>query len=191
MSMPVPPNTVPWAPEDLPATQDDLRGGWSYTVLEELVDELALLRRWPWPLVDQNGRLIWPGGAEQDTHWTTVPVELLRAQLYLPNRLVRTPRCGDTFAEWAGTSRWRRRAVRDVRELFDGTVYDISAAAREAAKIAYLGGVAAVEPAHAEDDETRGLVAEDLTARAGQPLPALVIAAPPAPEANPELESLR
>jgi hypothetical protein len=56
-------SAVPWAPEDLPIAADEV-GGWSYVVVEEIVDDVAVLRRWSWPVVDPLGRLLWPEAAE-------------------------------------------------------------------------------------------------------------------------------
>jgi hypothetical protein len=69
----------PWAPEDLPIAADEL-GSWSYVVLEEIVDHVALLRRWPWPVVDPLGRLLWPEGAEHDSDDATVDLDLPEEQ---------------------------------------------------------------------------------------------------------------
>ena len=74
------PDGVPWAPEGLPL-DPEVAATWSYVVLEEIVDGRALLRRWPWPVVDPFGRLTWPGGSEHRTGSTTVAIAALRAQL--------------------------------------------------------------------------------------------------------------
>ncbi|MBV9820816.1 MAG: hypothetical protein JO144_01120 [Actinobacteria bacterium] len=195
----VPPgSTVAWRPVDLPLP--DGRPGFGYVVLEELVGRLALLRRWPWPEVDQYGRLVWTGGSEQDSVAAAIDIDVLRAQLYTPNRLRRRPRCGDTFAvqEAAG---WpdpeqsdpersdteqpdteqpdTEREVTDLRALFAGDVYDISADAREAAKLAYHAGLGAVPTAEKVDPDIRAQQAETLRARAARPLRPLRVSAPP------------
>jgi hypothetical protein len=101
-----PDSAVPWAPKDLPIPAADL-ASWTYVVLEEIVDNVALLRRRPWPVVDPLGRLLWPDGAEHDSHDATVDVDLLKAQMYAPNGIEREPRCGDTFATPNVDLRWR------------------------------------------------------------------------------------
>jgi hypothetical protein len=177
----MPPSAVPWAPEDLPISFDEPSAGFGYVVVEEIVDQIALLRRWPWPVVDPLGRLLWPEGSEHDTGSATVELSVLRGQLYLPNGLERPPRCGDTFAV-AGPpgNGWRRgRAVRDLRELLATPVYDISADAREAAKIAYQASLAPIRAATAEDDEVQAQQSATLRERSVRPLPALTVAPPP------------
>jgi hypothetical protein len=172
---------VLWAPEDLPIPIDALAGSWSYCVLEEIVDEIALLCRWRWPVVDRLGHLLWPHETEHDAGTATITVGLLRAQLYTPNGLQRRPRCGDTFAiSRLENGRWDRAGrVADLRQLFGELAYDISADAREAAKIAYQGSLVAIRPPQAEDEDARSRQATALRERANQPLDALTIIAPP------------
>jgi len=175
----VPPDSVVgWAPVDLPLPAGHQH---SYVVLEELVGRLALLRRWPWPAVDQYGRLVWIGGSEQDCSAAAIDVDLLRTQLYVPNRLRRRPRCGDAFAVPDPAGGWSsdEQEVTDLRELFAGPVYDISADAREAAKLAYHAGLGAVPTAEKVDEQVRAKQAETLRARAARPLRPLRITAPP------------
>lgn len=185
-----PGSTVAWRPVDLPLPGG--QPGFGYVVLEELVGRLALLRRWPWPEVDQCGRLVWTGGSEQDSVAAAIDVDLLRAQLYLPNRLRRRPRCGDTFAvQGPAAGGWSEadhsnadhsdteQEVTDLRSLFAGEVYDISADAREAAKLAYHAGLGAVPAAETVDADLREQQAETLRTRAARPLRPLRISAPP------------
>jgi hypothetical protein len=177
----MPPGTsVPWAPEDLPIEAGDF-GRWSYVVLEEIVDGVAVLRRWPWPVVDPLGRLLWPYGAEHDTDTITVDLALLRAQLYTANGLQRRPRCGDTFAvPQQVAARRRDRHPRDLRTVFGHTgVFDISADAREAAKIAYQSSLGAIRPAAAADEGTVAVVDQELHRRTEQRLQPLRLSAPP------------
>ena len=155
--------------------------GWSYVVVEEMVGSLALLRRWPWPDVDQLGRLTWVEDNEYDTDAAAVTIELLRAQLYTPSKLRRRPRCGDTFAvqSWTESAEQADEQVSDLRTLFTGAVYDISADAREAAKLAYHAGLGAVPPAKRVDEQVLVDQARTLRSRAGRQLSALKIVAPP------------
>jgi hypothetical protein len=177
----VPPDSaVAWCPEDLPVPVEQL-SAFGYVVVEELVGRLALLRHWPWPDVDQFGRLVWVGESEQDSTAAAIDLDLLRAQLYTPNRLRRRPRCGDAFAvQDAGGTGWSaEQEVADLRELFSGAVYDISADAREAAKLAYHAGLGAVPAAEKVDEQVRAREAETLKARVARPLRALRVSAPP------------
>jgi hypothetical protein len=175
-----PGSTVAWAPEDLPPAAEQL-AAFSYVVLEEIVGRLALLRRWAWPEVDQFGRVLWLNGSDCDSGAAAIALDLLQAQLYTPNRLRRRPRCGDTFAvQGAAQAAWQaEEGVSDLRHLFAGSIYDISADAREAAKLAYQAGLGAVPAAESVDEEVRAQQADTLRVRAGRPLRALRIAAPP------------
>lgn len=175
-----PGTTVAWAPVDLPVPAEEL-AAFSYVVVEEVVGRLALLRRWAWPAVDQLGRLIWLEDSEYDSAAAAVTIELLRAQLYTPNKLRRRPRCGDTFAaRGVIRSGWETdEEVGDLRELFTGSLYDVTADAREAAKLAYHAALGAVPPAHKVNDQLKAEQARIVHSRAGRPLPALKLTAPP------------
>jgi hypothetical protein len=173
--------TVPWAPEDLPIPADVLAAHWHYAVLEEIVDEVALFRRWPWPVVDQLGHLIWPQTDEHATYSATADVDDLRTQVYEPSGIRRRPRCGDTFAITATVRDvWRRggRATH-LDDLLGDQVYDISADAREAAKIAYQGSLGPVQTPDAADDQAVTQTVAMLRARTREPLQALTMAIPP------------
>ncbi|HEV2887771.1 MAG TPA: hypothetical protein VGX49_12725 [Jatrophihabitans sp.] len=174
-----PGTTVPWAPENLQVPAEEL-ADLSYVVVEEVVGSLALLRRWPWPDVDQQGRLVWLDDSEYDSVAASVRIELLRAQLYTPNQLRRRPRCGDTFAAQGPVEPgWQaEEEVSDLRELLTGSVYDISVDAREAAKLAYHAGLGAVPPAEKVDEQVKAH-ATTLRTRAGRLLRPLKITAPP------------
>jgi hypothetical protein len=124
-----------------------LRQEWNYVVVEEVVGATIELMRWPWPLADPLGRLFWEDDAEDRVMTAGVAQRLVRLQLYRPNALVRRPRAGDTFAAkissradgWSAVS-----LVEDLTSLFPGPVYDVSADAREAAKLAYQGASSAI-----------------------------------------------
>jgi hypothetical protein len=116
-------------------------------VVEEVVGATIELMRWPWPLADNQGRLFWASDAEEHVMTAAVPQRLVRLQLYRPNQLLRRPRAGDTLAARISSSApgWAEdRHVEDLAELFPGPVYDVSAEAREAAKLAYQGASSAV-----------------------------------------------
>ena len=175
-----PDSSVPWAPDGLPIAAAEF-GGWNYVVLEEIVDDVAVLRRWPWPVVDPLGRLLWTDGAEHDSDAIAVDLELLKAQLYTANGLQRQPRCGDTFAAPRQARERRDRRPRDLRTVFgDGPMYDVSADAREAAKIAYQASLGAIRPARDVGDTASAAVQTELERRALQPMPALLLNPPPA-----------
>jgi hypothetical protein len=167
---------VPWQPAGLPAAAVPAEvDGWRYVVVEEIVDAVAVLRRWRWPLADERGHLVWPAETQEDA--TTVPVALLQAQLYTPNGIQRAPRVGDAFAVVAPTAaaRWPAR-TRDLRTVLAGSVFDVSAEARIAARLAYHGSLAAVRPAPGDLGTARGLAAEN---RDDLRAPGLTLAAPP------------
>jgi hypothetical protein len=157
VTMPTEHDDVPWFPECLRRiveSPDLCRRSWSYVVLEEIVGDTAELISWPWPLADQNGRLFWPPGDETHEAQAAVPRALLEVQLYTANGIERRPRPGDTFACQRGGPGWGQDdPVDDLRVLFPGEVLDVSADAREAAKLAYQGALAAVE--HGESDDLR------------------------------------
>jgi hypothetical protein len=188
----------PWVPDDLPFRPGDDPSQWHYVVLEEMVDGFALLLRWNWPMIDPLGHLVWPANAEADS--VTASAGLLRTQLYSPNGIQRVPRIGDVFAVRGGSGRWRGR-VADLRTLLAGAdVYDVSASARGAAKVAYLASLGALQTvedgsagtAPGATGPTRGRLRERRVAPAPPPspvpslaqLPRLQIAAPPEPPAN-------
>lgn len=126
---------------------EKLRGDWQYVVVEEIVGATVELMRWPWPRADSRGRLFWTPDAEERVMTAAVPQRLVRLQFYRPNQLLRRPRAGDTFAAriTSPAPGWTRDLeVRDLADIFPGPVYDVSAEAREAAKLAYQGASAAV-----------------------------------------------
>ena len=132
-----------------------LREDWQYVLVEEVVGSTVELMRWPWPLADSRGRLFWPADAEELVLTAAVPQRLMRLQLYRPNQLLRRPRAGDTFAvrvHFAAPGWESDRQVDDLVHLFPGPVYDVSAEAREAAKLAYQGASSAVFDGNESDD---------------------------------------
>ena len=62
---------------------------WRYVVVEEIVDDVALLRRWRWPVADPLGHLVWKREEEQDS--TAIPVNSLREAAVRPERVAATP----------------------------------------------------------------------------------------------------
>lgn len=139
----------PWWPTGLQqAVRNPAKLGeqWQYVLVEEVVGAVAELMCWPWPCADQYGRLVWDDDAEDRVSVAVVPQRLLSLQLYKSNNLRRRPRPGDTFAARITTVQgWGQDApVADLATIFPGAVYDVSADAREAAKLAYHGSSAAV-----------------------------------------------
>lgn len=140
----------PWWPSSLSGavrSAGGLRRHWQYVVVEEVVGATVELLRWPWPLADPVGHLCWDEDAETRVMSAAVPLRLLRLQLYRPHGLVRRPRAGDTFAARirAQADGWDRETpIDDLASLFPGPLYDVSAEAREAAKLAYQGASSAV-----------------------------------------------
>lgn len=137
----------PWALRGAVRSAGTLRHDWHYVVVEEVVGATVELMRWSWPLADSRGRLFWAPDAEDQVMMAAVPQRLLRQQLYRPNQLLRRPRAGDTFAARIPSSApgWvEDRPVVDLADIFPGPVYDVSAEAREAAKLAYQGASSAV-----------------------------------------------
>jgi hypothetical protein len=100
--------------------------------------------------------------------------------LYTPNRIRRAPRCGDTFAAPHGAGRpWTDALVDDLRDLLgEGGVYDISADAREAAKIAYHSSLGAIAPAAVMTDEARDESDHELRRRSEEHLESLRVDPP-------------
>jgi hypothetical protein len=173
---------VLWRPEALQAaTQDGVDlGDFAYVVVEESVDRLIVLIAWPWPEADDQGRLFWPGESESDYKTAVTTRDLLRYQLYRPSRLVRLPRLGDVYAASHLGPGWENsNLVTDVRQLFDGDVYDISADAREAAKLAYQGAAAPALTTRAASELDRRLLSEAASQRGRLLAKRLKIAAPP------------
>jgi hypothetical protein len=182
MARPAVERRPPWHVAGLPrARTADRTAGWRYVVLEEIVDGVALLRRWTWPLADERGHLVWLQDEQLDS--TTAPVSGLRDQLYRPNGLQREPRIGDTFAVIADAAAgpWPA-STRDLAPLLEGRVFDVSAEARLAARLAYQGSVAAVLPAPPEpagEDQVPVAVARRPRA------PELTVAPQPTPRSTP------
>jgi hypothetical protein len=174
---------VLWRPEALQAAT---QGGvalddFAYVVVEESVDRLIVLMAWSWPEADDRGRLFWPMEDEANYKTAVTTRDLLRYQLYRPNRLLRAPRLGDVLASSHLGPAWEDpKPVGDVRQLFDGEVYDISPDAREAAKLAYQGAAASVPTAGPASEVDRRLLSEAARRRARLTAKKLTVTPPPA-----------
>jgi hypothetical protein len=180
---------VLWRPEALQAAMgaEVSMGDFAYVMVEELVDKLILLMAWPWPDADDQGRVCWPAEHELNYKTAVTARDLLRYQLYRPNRLQRMPRLGDVYAASHLGPGWEDpNPVTDVRELFDGELYDISPDAREAAKLAYHGAAASFPTAAAAASELDSkLLSEAAKRRAGLTAKRLTIKRPPSRERRP------
>jgi hypothetical protein len=173
---------VLWRPEALQAATG---GGlalqdFAYVVVEESVDSLIVLMAWSWPEADDQGRLFWPMEDEANHKTAVTTRDLLRYQLYRPNRLLRAPRLGDVLASSHLGPAWEDpKPVTDVRQLFDGDVYDISPDAREAAKLAYQGAAAPILTAGPASEFDHRLLSEAARRRARLTAKKLTVAPPP------------
>lgn len=121
-----------------------------YVVLEEIVDGVVTLLAWKWPMVDSKGRLFWPA---EDPLEISIASEVLHQQLYAAARFKRTPRPGDTFAGQPGRLPDHSSSVEDLRPLFPDGLYDLSAEAHQAAKLAYQGSLSATREARERTDK--------------------------------------
>ena len=178
-------NGVVWFPESLREAvhgDDNELSSWSYIIVEELVDAMIVLHRWPWPLADQRGGLFWveDDGFEHDE--AVVALAALVQQLYRPaEQLTRRPRPGDAFATrrvgegWGGES-----MVSDLRSLLPEAVYDISAEAYEAARLAYQTAVSTVLPSE-HDEAVAHILSDQAAERRSRRAPPLRVAARPQP----------
>ena len=176
--------TVIWWPETLHAVAEEptLLAGFAYVVLEEIVDRRVVLMSWSWPTADEQGHLVWPSGPEHDPRTATLSQETLRYQLYRPNRLRRAPRSGDVYASEGDGPGWDSdRPVSDARTLFGGRVYDVSADAREAAKLAYYGAVGTVRTAEMADPSDQELLRSATRRRSRLRAKELRLSPPPRP----------
>ncbi|HWB70986.1 MAG TPA: hypothetical protein VG452_02120 [Egibacteraceae bacterium] len=143
----------PWLPAPLAAHGFDADSvqALSYVLVDEQVDDAVTVTVLPWPAADGSGRLRFDDLAS--AREIGLSLKALRAELY-KGWLGRRPRVGDVFA--ATLSPEARAALetqrelaweRPLAELVDGPVYDLSAEARMAAKLAFYAGVAAVHDA--------------------------------------------
>ena len=138
--------TPPCVPDRLLA-EDRLR----YLVVDEIVDEVATLAVAPWPGSDEQGRVRFP--AEPPSGHLLVHVEELYGRLY-EHWLRRLPRVGDALATVLARAVDDRLATTGevvldgglrLRQAVPGTVADLSAEARNIAKLAFYAAVAGVQ----------------------------------------------
>src|SRR3954447_1480744 len=173
---------VVWQPESLSDFVPDAKelARYLYVVLEEQVDDRVELLAWPWPLADRAGHLVWPDAGAHRPHVAAIEARSLREQIYRPNRIKRPPRLGDVYAAAALGDGWNSGGVlHDARHLFEGPLYDISADAREAAKLSYQGALAPVRAHRAADGEGAELLARAAKDRNRRSAKRLRVAGPP------------
>ena len=134
-----------WRPEAIAATERFVEVGVvhdndRYVIVEELIDERAVMRVTPWPVVDSKGRLRFP---RRDVAFVSQTAATAWRELADRSREVSRPlRVGDVF--WAMLPTRRGRRPSDLSRLVVGPIVDVSAAAREAAKLQYFSAVATV-----------------------------------------------
>ena len=114
----------------------------AYVVIDELESNLVGLTASPWPTLDSKGRLHFDLEASREVGATRPALEAFLAKHRTPRKVARRPlRMGDAFA-------CRVREPLQDGELIEPErwmvppITDISAQAREAAKLAYFSAVA-------------------------------------------------
>jgi hypothetical protein len=139
----------PWLPDSLGAhrlTTDDVKR-LSYIVVDEIVDDVATLAVYPWPVADAAGRVRFPDLSA--CRHVALSRQALEDELY-HGSLERDPRPGDVFGAVLTDAAKRRLARHDhltwrsPRSLVDPPIYDMSADARRLAKLAYYAAMTTV-----------------------------------------------
>ncbi len=144
------PATRAWEPEDAPVPLTALVE-MAYIVVEELLEETVSLTVSQWPGVDERGRLVFAGRTDAVFVNRNAFQQMLRSQRQVGQQIEitsdraraireRPVEVGDVFAARLAPRRRGRRPA-DPAQLFDGSVIDISAQAREAAKTSFLAAV--------------------------------------------------
>lgn len=109
----------------------------SYLVVEEIVEDVAVVTVTPWPAADAYGRLRFDGAAEAAE--VAIPTAALYRELYR-GWYSRHPRVGDVFAARVDRDALATAAGRvwaePLAHLLPGPVYDLTAEARRVAKLA-------------------------------------------------------
>jgi hypothetical protein len=146
----------PWLPDCLPHQVRDRLAGLRYVMVDEVVGNLVTLTVTPWPDADQRGRVRFFARNVQTAgagHLLVHQREL--HDLLYQGWLRRDPRPGDVFAaEVAGEVEDRLQRGEDVAldehlrlaTVLPGVVCDITAEARNVAKLAFYAGMAGVQP---------------------------------------------
>ncbi|MFP5371072.1 MAG: hypothetical protein ACLGI3_10035, partial [Actinomycetes bacterium] len=144
------PWTPPCVPDDLLVDPTRL----SYLVVDEIVGDIVTLALAPWPSSDPEGRVRFPADAVgAPAGHLLVHGRELRERLY-EGFMRRAPRVGDAFAAVLGDEVSRRLARsgevvldREIRlvDALPGRVADLTAEARNVAKLAFYAAVAGVQ----------------------------------------------
>ena len=144
-----------WLPGCLPADVARRVSDFRYVMVDEVLGDLITVTVTPWPTADRVGRVRFTDDGEGATgrgHFLVHRREL-HDQLY-QGWLRRDPRSGDVFAaEVAPAVEDRLKRGEDVAldenlrlaEVLPGVVCDITAEARNVAKLAYYAGMAGVQ----------------------------------------------
>jgi hypothetical protein len=146
----------PWLPDCLPQQVRDHLDGLRYVMVDEVVGDLVTLTVTAWPDADGHGKIRFPRSEESatGTGHLLVHARELHDLLY-QGWLRRGPRPGDVFAaEVAADVEDRLQRGEDVAmdehlrlaTVLPGVVCDITAEARNVAKLAFYAGMAGVQP---------------------------------------------
>jgi beta-lactamase superfamily II metal-dependent hydrolase len=151
----------PWTPPCVPAELLTDTSQLSYIVVDEIVGNTVTLTVSVWPGSDERGRVRFPAGEEDSTRGhVLVHLKELRERLY-EGWLRRAPRVGDAFAAVLGDAVAQRlresgevvldRGTR-LADALPGPIADLTAEARNVAKLAFFAAVAGVQP-HEQAEE--------------------------------------
>jgi hypothetical protein len=120
----------------------------SYIVVDELSEDVATLVISEWPRIDERGRRrkigdSWEAGVGR------AELETMLSERRVPKPMAsdqelreREVRIGDAFAALTLRPRGRKPAITSPWRLIEAPIYDVSAAARDAAKAALYGAMA-------------------------------------------------
>ncbi len=147
---------VPWRPSCLPDQLRERLADLSYVIVDEVVGNLVTMTVSPWPDADRHGRVRFFATSSP----VSGPGHLLVHQRELHDLLYqgwlrRDPRPGDVFATAVAAEVGERlRRGEDVvldadlrlATVLPGTVCDLTAEARNVAKLAFYAGVSGVQP---------------------------------------------
>jgi len=152
---PLPADAAPWVPvgfADKPVTWTAL----SYLVIDELSKQVARFVVSSWPVLDAKGRVRSSGSSWEVGAAVAELVAMLNQHRIVPPAgqgpaapSRRPLRIGDAFAASATRPRGQHAAVPPLARWLSPPIYDVSAAARDAAKAALFGALA---PTMSEDD---------------------------------------
>src|SRR5687768_14115779 len=149
------PDRRPWTPPCVPAELLDDPATLSYLVVDEIVGDTVTIAVSGWPGSDELGRVRFDAiAADAPIGHLLVHRKELHERLY-EGWLRRAPRVGDAFAAVLGDAVAARlaeagevildSAVR-LADALPGPVADLSAEARNVAKLAFYAAVAGVQP---------------------------------------------